>query len=187
MKSGRQSNEMRNFALVLIIITSWACNTSTGALAEGPRPVNPNKPQTEKSNYATGLKCPKGNSDVLDFSMRTPAGASTRIWVDYSGDLPVRIKMVVTPAGHPAETTIDVGLDVAMDEKARNIIRAIRTHTDQLYSKTCLADVGARRGRVLLDQHALERRQIVRVERHRGISCSVRPAWSGPPKGAIQS
>lgn len=126
----------------MAIITSWACNASSGASAQTP--VNSNRPRTVKSYYATGLKCPKANSGVLDFSMRTPEGALTNIWIDYSGDLPVKVKMVVTPAGHPAETTIDVGLDVPMDEKARNDIRAIRTHTDKLYSQICLGDAAAK-------------------------------------------
>lgn len=104
----------------------------------------PNGPRTGKSYYATDLKCPKENSGVLEFSMRTPQGDLTRIWVNYSGALPVKIKMVITPAGRTARTTIDVGLDVAMDELARDTIRDIRSETDWLYEAVCSGSASAK-------------------------------------------
>lgn len=80
---------------------------SSSSLAEQQRvPMNPEFLEGPDSYYATEFKCPRLSPGVLEFSMRTPAGALSRVWVDYSADRPVKVKMLVTPAGRPTETAV---------------------------------------------------------------------------------
>lgn len=119
---------------------------SSSSLAEQqPVLMNPKIPEGPDSYYATELKCPRLNSGVLGFSMRTPGGDLSKIWVDYSDALPVKAKVLLYPSdGGPTETLVDVRLDADMDKPTREKIRKVRSRTDRLYDTVCSGDAAAK-------------------------------------------
>lgn len=129
-----------------IAASSMACIERTDAYAsEAPQPVNPSSPLSRESFYAIDLKCPVDNLGSLEFSMETPDGDVARIFVDYAGDLPVKVKMLVKDFGEPVATAIDVRIDAAMTEDARKRVNQVRSRSDQLYNNICLGTATEKR------------------------------------------
>lgn len=131
---------MRNFLIFLAFAA--ACSSTNGALAEGRQPLNPDKPEADW-RYATSLKCPKENHGILDYTLGAPNGAKATISINYIGHEPVKIRMYVTAKGQDTFTTLDVRVDGEMDDKARDRMKRIRSHADELFSRICLGNAAA--------------------------------------------
>lgn len=133
------------YRVLLSTLLLASAGSPSSSVAE-PVPVNPNKPRDANSWYATSLICPRGANGVLEFSMRTPAGALSKIWVDYSNAEPAKVKMLVWPSdGAAVETAVDAALTSDLDDKRSAAVRSIRRYTDRVFDEVCLGSSANKR------------------------------------------